>query len=567
MSAPAAESMSPTPSDEAPSPDQCRFVAAVRERSWEWLLTLCRRFNVSVDLQIVDSGNTLLLEQRAGGNLATDVWAILAAGDFGLQRALSTARRTKTPQYHQVEGVQVACFPLTLHRAVSGALVLALHESAAEQHGDQTRNDLELVGSWLSAAVESHLTSSPGLQEALGRVSSFRRMLSNAASEGSDRRIVTVFAETMAVWHDLEVCGYVETPNGTCAREVTLAGADPSKSPAVIEQEALPVGMELVQPSAIEVERLGFPEEQNLAVRRLGEGLGSWLITVSGALASHEVTVLTLYLALLDDAIEGAANVRAASAVKWMAKLLFEDAAELAEQASRAAAVLRETTGATTVALAATTANGTPVVRVVSPTVTIGTGGPASVEPASPLVIVRHAPQQYSMKIGLERADGRHVTRLEHQVANASADVIESWVRWVLGHGVGGERRGSTRGFTELLESSAQHALEHGDSVLLLVLSYADTLFRPDVTQSRIALIRTQIRAGDLVGMLSEDDVGILLRTQGDEQASTVVDRLRQLIEASETAPSSAMRVGTASRTPALPAVESLVQDARNARG
>ena len=75
------------------------------------------------------------------------------------------------------------------------------------------------------------------------------------------------------------------------------------------------------------------------------------------------------------------------------------------------------------------------------------------------------------------------------------------------------------------------------------------------------------MRAGDLVGMLSEDDVGILLRTQGDEQASTVVDRLRQLIEASETAPSSAMRVGTASRTPALPAVESLVQDARNARG
>ena len=83
--------MSPTPSDEAPSPDQCRFVAAVRERSWEWLLTLSRRFNVPVDVQIVDSGNRLLLEQRAGGNVATDVRAILAAGDFGLQRALSTA--------------------------------------------------------------------------------------------------------------------------------------------------------------------------------------------------------------------------------------------------------------------------------------------------------------------------------------------------------------------------------------------------------------------------------------------------------------------------------------------
>jgi hypothetical protein len=284
-------------------------------------------------------------------------------------------------------------------------------------------------------------------------------------------------------------------------------------------------------------------------------------------LVSHELTVLTLYLALLDEAIEGAANARVASAVGSMANLLFEDAAEPAEQASRAVAVLCETTGTTRVALAVTTANGAPVIRVISPTVPIGTGGPASVEPASQLIIVRHAAQGYRMRIGLEHADGRHVTRLEHQVANTSADVIESWVRWVLGHGVGGERRGSTRGFTELLESSAQHALEHGDCVMLLVLSYADTLFRPDVTQSRIALIRTQIRAGDLVGMLSEDDVGILLRTQGDEQASTVVDRLRQLIEASETAPSSAMRVGTASRTPVLPAVESLVQDARNARG
>ena len=99
--------MSPTPSDVASSPDQSRFAVAVRGRSWEWLLTLSRRLTVPVDVQIVDSGNTPLLEQRAAGNVATDVWAILAAGDFGLQRALSTARRTNTPQRRQDSDVPV----------------------------------------------------------------------------------------------------------------------------------------------------------------------------------------------------------------------------------------------------------------------------------------------------------------------------------------------------------------------------------------------------------------------------------------------------------------------------
>jgi hypothetical protein len=535
--------------------DRIRLTAAVRSRSWDWLLALGRRLNV--DLQIVDTGHEPLLG-RPSDALAADVPVIPGSDDPQLKLLLSTCIRTRTSQALRIDQAQLGCFPLTIDRMVGGALVLAMRSPDA--HAEKARNEVELVGSWLRNAIEAHLTSPSASEEELARLSSFWRILHDSVSRGADSGIVAAFVEMLAVWHDLEAYGYIETPGGSFVRAVTLAGVDLSKSPTAIGRELLPEDGQLSRLPVADVERLGFATSRDLAVKRLGEGAGSWLIAISGVPPSHELPALTLYLSLLDDAMESAISVWTARVVASMSTLLFADEGGPEEQANRALAELRDGTGAASIALAVTTAAGAPVVRVISPAPAAGKAALAS----DGIVVERRTTPHYTVTLGLRCTDGGYVTKLQIRAASAAADVIESWVRWIL-RLMGGERRRTPLGFRETVERAARQALEQGDSVALLVLSFgADILFRPGAAQERIVRIRGQMRAADLVGLLGAQEIGILLRETPDRQVRAVAGRLRSLIDAGEDASSTGIRVGLASRSPAAPAIETLVQDARD---
>ena len=368
--------------------------------------------------------------------------------------------RTRTFQAVRIGHAQVGCFPLTIERMENGVLLLAMR--SPDPQAEEVRNELERIGSWLRSAIEAHLTSGSASQEDLERVSSFWRILRDSIWRGSDAGIVAAFAEILAVWHDLEVYGYIETSRGAFVRAVTLPGADLSESPATIAREALPGGGHLSKLPVAELERLGFATTRDLVVKRLGEGAGSWLIVLSGAPVSHELAALTLYLELLKDVMESALSVGASSAVASVSMKRFSDVRQPQAQAS---------------------------------------GGLDRLQPSS--------------------------------------------------------------GFREIVEGTARHVLEHGDSVAPLVLASP-----PDVpgclgaVQERIDRIRRHTRAADLVGMLGEQEAGICLRCADDEQARAVAGRLP--IEAGESASPAVIRASMASRTPAAPGVETLIQDARN---
>src|SRR5688572_22942596 len=147
--------------DVSPMTDRFQFGAAVRSRSWDWLFALRKRLNV--ELQLVDDGHSPLLTASGGG-----VDALLS--EEGLRAAVSTAIRTRTPQAAVADDikedgikenrVQTVIVPVTLDRVVSGALVVA-RRTPSDQSLESVRNQLELVGFWLTNAIEAHLQSSP----------------------------------------------------------------------------------------------------------------------------------------------------------------------------------------------------------------------------------------------------------------------------------------------------------------------------------------------------------------------------------------------------------------------
>lgn len=549
-----------SPANVSPSSDRSQFDTAVRRRSWEWLLALRRRLDV--DLQIVDDAQVPLLGPAAAP-IATDIGALLVSGPPGLRLALSTAMRTRTPQAASVEWVQTVCLPLTMGHVVGGALILA-RRSSGDVTPERARGELELIGFWLSNAIEAHLGSPSAEEGELDRVSSLSRVLGDTASRGSDRALMAAFAETLAVWHDLEVYGYVETARGEFVREVSLAGADPSTSPAAIPRTSIPEGAQVSRFSQPDVERLGFAGTQELLMARLDGHAGAWLVVVCGAIASHEVARLGLYFALLDQSIVRATATATARVVASMAKHLLDDEVSPEEQARRAVHEMQKALGISSAGLIVATVVGAPLVRVGST--------PAGVEGHDPsdgrqLVIARRSPAQYTMAISVGWSGERHLTQQEYQVAHASADLLESWVRRLVRQSKDvGERRAAARSYDEVLERFAQQAVDSGVPVTAVVLSFGDAVFKPGITQTRVGKLRELVRAGDLVGRLGEGEIGMLLHNTPGGQARSVAARLRQvLLTAGDVASPVPVSVGFASRGPGEPPAGPLAQEARKA--
>jgi hypothetical protein len=254
---------------------------------------------------------------------------------------------------------------------------------------------------------------------------------------------------------------------------------------------------------------------------------------------------------------------RAAQAGTAARRWLFDGSLAPVEQARGAVTELRVAARASAAVLAVTTAAGAPLVRVASKAEPEAGQRPGA--DVNPVILVRGAPQQYVAKIGLEFPPGAGPTRQDYRIAEMTADLIESWVPWAQAHGAGAERRAVPEAFANVLERAAGQVLARGKTVTFVLLSSQALAFHASVSRDQIALIRGHVRASDLVGLLADNEIGVLLGAHGAEQTSTVTDRLRHIVEDSLTISSHALRMAVVTRTPASPELDTLVHDARKA--
>jgi hypothetical protein len=535
--------------------ERFQFGAAVRSRSWEWLFALRRRLNV--DVQLVDDANTALLTVAGGSANAVD--SLLAAGAPGVRLAISTAVRTRTPQAASVERLQTVIVPVTLDRVVAGALVVA-RRIAEDQPLERVRSELELVGFWLTNAIEAHLQSPPAAQGDLDRLSALCQLLSDEPAQRSDRDIVAAFIETLAVWHDLEGCGYVETTGDEYVRDVALPGAEPGRTPAVIARAALPDLNEVTRLAKSDADRLGFSGGEDVVLARVGEAAGSWLMSITGSIQSDELTRLSLYVALLDQAMARAIQATTAHVLAALSRHLLVDSGNPEEHARQAVRQIQQALGMSATAFTVTTRTGAPLLHVGA---AFTAADLAEGSDHGKVVIVRREPQQYGMALVGSWDPDHHVTRQENHVAHAAADLLESWVRRLVRQSPrAAERRAPRRAFDEVLERFARDAVQGGIPVTAVVISFTDALFDPDVTQERVIRLRQHLRAGDLVGRLADGEVGVLLHDAALTQADVPIRRLRQVLER-EGVPLADVAIGMATRNPGDPSVTALAQEAR----
>ena len=531
------------------------FEVAVRDRSWDWLLELRRR--LKVEMLLVDNRPAILLP-TAPGDQAGSLFTMLEHAQAPLVSAVATTLRSRTPQFLEIGGLQVVCLAVAIDRGAAGALLVG-RPVPARQDGS-SRGQLELVASWLSTAVEAHLLSPPAFPSSgLNRVAPLARLLGQAAERESDRELIRLFGEAIAVWHDIEVCGYVETSNGAFARDVTLPGTRRGERPATIPAVGLPDSSDMTMLPQGHLDRFGLPVNSDVYVRRIRRGEGrSWLLVLTGVIDGYDLQRLGAYAASLELALSLSAAAVATRVATAVSRRLANVEGTPEARAAQALEELRTALGAASASLNIESSGGAPLLGVTSPE---GAGEATVNHGAEKLVLVKRSERHYTTTVSLGRHENLPFTPRDYDAANAAVSMFELWAPAVFSASGRRERRVAPRGFQEDLERAAREAIERGLPVTVVVLLIREAVSLPGSTQRWVAGIRGQMRASDLAGMLTEGEIGLLMHDAEPDQAKSIAERLRAVVGGAPGRES--ILIGVASRTPGQGSVDGVVRDAR----
>jgi len=536
------------------------LATAARLHSWDWLFELRRRLNVVAE--IVDEQGAPALPASSA---ATPGRLLARPDNPTLRSAITKAIQLKLPQSVPVDQYVVSCFSLAPVRAARGALLLARDQPSGVDGFERTRQELDMIGSWLGPVIEAQLASLPvNDSDTVQRVSSLHRLLRDAVASGSERDVVNVFADAVAVWDDIEVRGYLEDVAGHFVLSVSLVGSDATEAPTVLDDDTVRDAATPTLLSATDAERFGFHATRDLFIARLDGTTGvPWVVALSGAIAPDLEPRLALYVELLRQALQNTARI-SSTRMEWRILQPLLVASDKVEEAARAAFdELRAEVGGADAMLVVTTSNGHHVLSV-------GDGDLFSAARTSgePSQIVSRATllDRYTMAIAMRRPSGRAFTRREQQILDRAAAIFVSWLSGALQRTVSHrDRRDALHRFDEVVESVAEQTVRHGSPAAVVVIAVADAVFRPGLLDRWVGEIKGLLRASDLTGILTEREIGVLLLDADAGDAAAVVTRVcRHLKSDVDVAELPGTFIGLASREAGAAAGESILDAARD---
>src|SRR5262249_43639269 len=224
----------------------------VESHSWTWLLDLGRYLNVAID--IVDDRCVPLLPIE-GSDMSGEHAGLRALLSIESSPLRSTISIVTPSSAHAVAIDHQLCICHGLSPA--GTLVVARTLKAGG--AEDSRLELESIGIWLAAAIEGNLSNRAADAVADSHlVGSLRRLLDDAVARESTRGVVSAFVETLAVWLEIEVHGYVAGAPGRFLLSLSPVGADHSTVPAALDDDVVPAGTAMVRLSSSETDRFEF---------------------------------------------------------------------------------------------------------------------------------------------------------------------------------------------------------------------------------------------------------------------------------------------------------------------
>ncbi len=522
----------------------------VAERSWDWLRELCTP--LQLEPQIIDTTLRPILPPQTGGAVAA-----AAQDSKGADAAVVEAIRTRrTQQFITSEGVTLFV-PLEVRSEAVGVLALARHRLGRKLSPGGVPERLHQIGAWLAAATTRHLASVVGQTHDLAPLI---RALETGSAGGSDRELIAVFAEAMAVWHDVDVVGCVEVGQGTYVREVGVGAFTRSDEPVALPVEAIPTPLRLAPFSAADAEGLTPATVVEAVATTLTrhDGQSQWLLVFSGAAGLPDAHLLLNYIAALDMAMGYLTTSACAGVAATAMRHAPGDRPSLRAALEAVLSDVSARLAADAVVLVAEFPGLQAPVHLGSVDVL---PKPRSFD-RSRLAVVRRGRQGEAVLLGVQRTTGGDFTPLERRVVETAAESVLAWGAPEAVPSSTAEPTASVE-----LERLAEEALQRGCAVTAVVLSTtapASSLSG----NAGVDEIRRRLRESDEVCLLRAGEVGLLLRDTTAASVAAVTRRIESTLHRSED--SHALRlyaVGFETRLPGAGAAAGIVQAARsNAR-
>jgi hypothetical protein len=535
------------------------FATVVRQRSWDWLVALQRRLGVD-RLQIVDDRGLPLIPESAASSAAMAA-AMSRMPEVGA--AVAQAIRSRAPVSVRVGPIQVTCVGLPAGEG-RGALMLA--RTVTDATAVEAQTELELIGSWLRPAVEAHVGSAHEESTTHApRVSTLFRVLSGAPASGSESALLRLYANALAIWHDIDLRAYVEDVDGHFRLSIALPGSPAVDAPSRFDGREVSIGSELIRVSGHDLELLGFrPNEEAMAARIGDVKHGAvWLLVLSGGVNSPGEAGLALYTDVLRQTLQ---NVASASLLATE-RSIWQHLVNTQEQAPAAAlAALRElesTVNATRVVLSVAGSQGEPLVQVGDTAMLTDSDGVGS----DHLTTTARIDGLATVVLAAEGPRGGFFTSRDRQIVENIGRLFSSWAGGALQRTLSTQdRRAVSRSFEDLLEQTAMQAAARGTSSSVVVFQMSDAGF--PLTHKVAADLRPHLRAGESVGVLGAGEIGLLLYDSKPDIVRLVVGRLRCAVSGPESGgPFASAAVGVAHCAQGSAPVTRLVPVAReNAR-
>src|SRR5262245_27294573 len=534
-----------------------RFDTLVRTRTWEWLDALSRRLHL--DVQLVDPLTHSALPTSVADQTA--LARVVASRVPEVRNLVDAAASRRTRQIAVVQGLRISAYPLSDDAAAIGVVLIAYPASERRGNGEEPVG-LEIAAQSIVLGIQAHLQATPVAVRgsSFDDVALLGHVLDSMAAHGTDREIVSAFSAALAFWKRVDVYGYVRTREGMSAAEVSPPVPAKVQMPAHIPMDSLPAASVLTPLSRAQIQALGITHGPDVLVTRIPDGDFAWLIVFCGPISRAEAARLGLYVRLLDQLIRTAVSEATIKLICAMSSHLLEHGDSANDAASAAVDALNASTGMASSALKVTTAYGAPLIQLgqMEPRQGDATGG-------SRLVIVRRAPNRYTLTLVLTSGEGRRVTRQQREVADAAANLLDAWVRSIVGRLQQHDRRTAARTFDEVLDRFAGQAIERGSAVSMVVLLMADAASYPGLTHQWIAGIRGVMRQCDLAGMMVSVEIALLLHDTPLDRAEAVAQRIVKMLETiGDRHPSPVVATGVAARLPGSGNGAGLAAEARN---
>ena len=525
--------------------------SAANRQACEWLGEVAQR--LSLVIEVIDAHHVLLCPVGSTRD-AAHVRRLITNGDSLLQEAMADALRSQMPVPMTIDGMQALCFGL----APGGVLLLA-RAAAHDESPEECRHDLESVGTWLTGAIESSLGQPNTIGVEPYRILSFRRILRDATSRGSFRRVIGAFVEALSVWDDVRVSAYVPAAADGFFQYVSTMAVRPASAPDHLDESVLPRPGRIKRLPRGEADRLGLaPDPGDTLLFRFAIGTETdWALVFSGMIDDRVEVRLRVYSDILRESLNDVLTTAVDRVVADVGRRPLAAHEPIESTAQIALGHLNAAVGGCQAAMTFSTSVGRQLLASGNPELLSGLD-----ELRPNRLLVRVSDLGFVMTVAIDR-DQVPFAAFDREIIQAGAAAMHPWLQASLQRAHDAERRHSFRPIDTVFDQLATEAVASGQQASVIVMVVDAGSVYPGLLPAWVGRIRGQLRGGDRAGLLSDREIAVLLCGASADQAATVSMRLKQLLESDDTNGPVHPNIGLRTRVPDAPFEGSLVGAAR----